>query len=147
MHTGIAGDKGAVDRACELAAEQGARRAIPLAVSVPSHCALMKPAAGELENLMQEIDIGAGQIPVVQNVDVAVHTDGASIRSALARQLWQPVRWSSTVQHLIGEGVTNFAECGPGKVLAGLNRRISREVAMTPLTDHAALAQTLESWK
>jgi [acyl-carrier-protein] S-malonyltransferase len=143
----IAGDKEAVDRACALADEAGARRAIPLAVSVPSHCALMRPAADQLEQLMRDMEVRPGDIPVMQNVDVAVHSNGDEIRSALARQLWQPVRWSASVQSLIGLGVTHFAECGPGKVLAGLNRRISREVTTAPLADHAALAQTLVDWK
>jgi [acyl-carrier-protein] S-malonyltransferase len=143
----IAGDREAVDRACALADEAGARRAIPLAVSVPSHCALMRPAADQLEQLMRDMEVRPGDIPVMQNVDVAVHSNGDEIRSALARQLWQPVRWSASVQSLIGLGVTHFAECGPGKVLAGLNRRISREVTTAPLADHAALAQTLVDWK
>jgi [acyl-carrier-protein] S-malonyltransferase len=143
----ISGDKEAVDRACALADEAGARRAIPLAVSVPSHCALMRPAADQLEQLMLDMEVRPGDIPVMQNVDVAVHSNGDEIRSALARQLWQPVRWSASVQSLIGLGVTHFAECGPGKVLAGLNRRISREVTTAPLADHAALAQTLVDWK
>jgi [acyl-carrier-protein] S-malonyltransferase len=143
----ISGDKEAVDRACALADEAGARRAVPLAVSVPSHCALMRPAADQLEQLMRGMEVRPGDIPVMQNVDVAVHSGGDEIRSALARQLWQPVQWSASVQSLIGLGVTQFAECGPGKVLAGLNRRISREVTTAPLADHAALEQTLVDWK
>lgn len=143
----IAGDTDAVDRACALADEAGARRAIPLAVSVPSHCALMHPAADQLERLMQAIEVRSGDIPVMQNVDVEVHPGGDEIRSALARQLWQPVRWSAGVQSLVDQGVTHFAECGPGKVLTGLNRRISRDVTTASFADHAALAQTLEDWK
>jgi len=95
----------------------------------------------------QAIEVRSGGIPVMQNVDVEVHPGGDEIRSALARQLWQPVRWSAGVQSLVDLGVTHFAECGPGKVLTGLNRRISRDVTTASLADHAALAQTLEDWK
>ncbi len=142
----ISGEKDAVDRACEGATEAGARRAIPLAVSVPSHCALMKTAAERLAQKLDAMEIRSGGIPVVQNVDVAVHADGHGIRDALARQLWQPVRWAKSIEWLIAQGAGRFAECGPGKVLAGLNRRISREVTTAALVDRATLEQTLENW-
>lgn len=142
----IAGNSEAVERACTLATEAGARAAIPLAVSAPSHCALMKPAAKKLEQVLSGVTISAGTIPVIHNVDVSVHRDSSEIRTALVRQLWQPVRWSATVQALAAKDVQRFAECGPGKVLAGLNRRISRDLATVALVDHVTLANTAKSW-
>jgi [acyl-carrier-protein] S-malonyltransferase len=142
----IAGEKAAVDRACELAVEAGARRAIPLAVSVPSHCALMKPAAEQLALALETIHFSPGNIPVIHNVDVQVHEDADNARTALVRQLWQPVRWSATIQDLASRQVTHFAECGPGKVLTGLNRRISREVTSQALLTAAELSSIQESW-
>ena len=142
----IAGDKDAVDRACTLASEAGARAAIPLSVSAPSHCLLMRPAAERFEKVLSTLAISEGEIPVIHNVDVASHQDSDEIRSALAMQLWQPVRWSATIQSLISMGVGHFAECGPGKVLAGLNRRISRDISTVALIDHDTLANTVKSW-
>jgi len=139
----IAGHREAVERACALALEAGARRAVPLAVSVPSHCALMRPAADALDGVMAELDFGAARIPVVHNVDVAVHADAREVRAALSRQLWQPVRWSDTVERLVGEGVERFVECGPGKVLSGLNKRIAREVASIALDSDQAVRAVL----
>lgn len=142
----IAGDRAAVERACALAVEAGARRAIPLAVSVPSHCALMRPAAGLLAVELQAIEIGQGSIPVLHNVDVRSHAGAAEIRQALVQQLWQPVRWSETILTLVAQGVTHFAECGPGKVLTGLNRRISRDVTSIALLTAAELEQVRDNW-
>lgn len=142
----IAGDREAVDRACSLASEAGARAAIPLAVSAPSHCLLMRPAAERLAKLLAELTISAGKIPVIHNVDVAAHEESDEIRSALAMQLWQPVQWSATIQSLVKMGAERFAECGPGKVLAGLNRRISRDIKTVALVDYASLVETAESW-
>ena len=142
----IAGNKEAVDRACALALEAGARRAVPLPVSVPSHCLLMKPAAERMEQVLEGIDVRAPGIPVIHNVDVTAKADPAAVRAALVQQLWQPVRWSDTIQWLIGEGVGRFAECGPGKVLAGLNRRISREVSTAALIDMETINETLNEW-
>ncbi len=152
----IAGDKAAVERACQLAGEAGARRTIPLAVSVPSHCALMQSAAEKLFDVLAGIVVVPGKIPVIHNVDVKVHNSmdndskihaGADeIRDALVRQLSQPVRWAASIQTLIGEGVTRFAECGPGKVLAGLNRRISRNISSVALITRENLAETLANW-
>lgn len=141
----IAGNREAVDRACDLARAAGARRAIPLAVSVPSHCALMKPAAEALQRIIREVDIAVPRVPVVHNVDVAVHDDPEEIRAALVRQLWQPVRWSATIEKLIAQGVRRFAECGPGKVLTGLNRRISRDVESVPLDSASAVAAAVNN--
>jgi len=140
----IAGHKKAVERVCESAPSAGARRAIPLAVSVPSHCALMKPAAVQLEAALGQLQLEAPRIPVVQNVDVQVHDDSSGIVDALSRQLWQPVRWTETIGFMKEQGVEKFLECGPGKVLAGLNRRITRESQTVALIDRAALSQALE---
>jgi len=142
----IAGDRAAVERACALAVEAGARRAIPLAVSVPSHCALMRPAAGLLAVELEAVEIRPASIPVLHNVDVQPHTSAAEIRQALVQQLWRPVRWSETIMALVGQGVTHFAECGPGKVLTGLNRRISREVTSAALLTAAELEQVRNTW-
>lgn len=142
----IAGEKEAVDRACELASEAGARRAVPLAVSVPSHCLLMKPAADAMAEVLETVFITAPGIPVLHNVDASTASDGAAIREALVQQLWQPVRWSETVQRLVDDGVERFAECGPGKVLAGLNRRICRSCETAAWVDLPSLQGSLENW-
>jgi [acyl-carrier-protein] S-malonyltransferase len=142
----IAGASDAVARACALAIEAGAMRAIPLAVSAPSHCALMRPAAEKLEDVLGNVTIKTPGIPVIHNVDVTAYEDENEIRAALVRQLWQPVRWSDTIRALLGQGVERFAECGPGKVLAGLNRRISRASTTVALVDYASLAETAENW-
>lgn len=142
----IAGDREAVDRACALATEAGARRAIPLAVSVPSHCALMRPAAAALDKVLAGIELSTPRIPVLHNVSTEPAGDAGSIREALAGQLWRPVRWSDTVLRLVADGVERFAECGPGKVLAGLNRRITRPSETVALVDTDALENTLENW-
>jgi len=142
----IAGASDAVARACALAIEAGAMRAIPLAVSAPSHCALMRPAAERLETVLGDVTIRAPEIPVIHNVDVTAYSDQSAIRAALVRQLWQPVRWSDTIRALLDQGVERFAECGPGKVLAGLNRRISRASTTVALVDYASLAETAENW-
>lgn len=139
----IAGHKAAVDRGCVLAKEKGAKRALPLPVSVPSHCALMQPAAEKLLAALNQIEVGTPAVPVLHNADVAIHTDPAAIRDALARQLHSPVRWVETVQTMAAQGVQLVAECGPGKVLAGLNKRIVEGLAGVALADAAALADTL----
>jgi [acyl-carrier-protein] S-malonyltransferase len=139
----IAGNKAAVDRGCALAKEKGAKRALPLPVSVPSHCALMKPAAEKLLAALGAIEVKSPSIPVLHNADVATHADPAAIRDALARQLYSPVRWVETVQAMAAQGIGLIAECGPGKVLASLNKRIVEGVAGVALADAAALADTL----
>jgi [acyl-carrier-protein] S-malonyltransferase len=113
---------------------------------VPSHCALMRPAAEKMQQVLADTPIAAPAIPVVHNVDVAPHADIEEIRSALVRQLWQPVRWSATIQLLADNGVTQFAECGPGKVLAGLNRRMVRALTTVALVDYGVLVETVENW-
>jgi [acyl-carrier-protein] S-malonyltransferase len=120
----IAGQAEAVARAIEACKAAGAKRALPLPVSVPSHCALMKPAADALLEAMQNIEFKTPSIPMINNVDVAVETSPDAIRSALHRQLFMPVRWVELVQHLGKSGVEQIIECGPGKVLCGLNKRI-----------------------
>lgn len=140
----IAGHKAAVDRGCALAKERGAKRALPLPVSVPSHCALMKPAAEKLLIALNAIEVKAPRVPVIHNADVASHSDPTAIRDALARQLYSPVRWVESMQAMAAQGVTRIAECGPGKVLAGLNKRILDNVPTLALADAAALAAALE---
>ncbi|MGQ5524598.1 ACP S-malonyltransferase [Chitinimonas sp. PSY-7] len=134
----IAGSKAAVERACERCKAAGAKRALPLPVSVPSHCALMKPAAEKLAAALAEIAIKSPSIPVLHNADVAAYTDPAQIKDALARQLFSPVRWVETIQQLQTNGVTVVAECGPGKVLAGLNKRIVEGMQSFTLTEPAS---------
>ena len=137
----IAGHKAAVERGCALAKEMGAKRALPLPVSVPSHCALMQPAAEKLLVAMGTIDIKAPNIPVIHNADVASHATPEAIRATLARQLYSPVRWVESMQAMQAAGVGLIAECGPGKVLAGLNKRILADVPTLALADAAALAE------
>ncbi|HJU50150.1 MAG TPA: ACP S-malonyltransferase [Pseudogulbenkiania sp.] len=143
----IAGAKAAVERAMELCKAKGAKRALPLPVSVPSHCALMKPAAERLAAALAEVEIKAPTIPVLHNADVASYSDPAQIRDALVRQLYSPVRWTETVQKLAADGVVQLAECGPGKVLAGLAKRIDGNVKGLALTDAAALQVACEELK
>ena len=140
----IAGHSDAVQLACELAREAGARRAIRLPVSVPSHCELMMPAAEAMSEELAGMDFHAARVDVIQNADVAAHAEAEAVRDALARQLWQPVRWTETIQSLLERGVNRFVECGPGKVLAGLNRRISRESEIVALTDSESLVAALQ---
>ncbi|ERE00228.1 ACP S-malonyltransferase [Pseudogulbenkiania ferrooxidans] len=135
----IAGNKGAVERAMDLCKAKGAKRALPLPVSVPSHCSLMRPAAERLAEALQGVHLNAPAIPVLHNADVASYNDASQIRDALTRQLYMPVRWTETIQKLAADGVTIMAECGPGKVLAGLAKRIDGNVKCLALTDRAAL--------
>lgn len=130
----IAGTTVAINRACELAKAAGAKRALQLPVSVPSHCCLMKPAAAKLAAAMEQINISKPQIPVLHNVDVAVHSEPETIKQALVQQLYSPVRWTETVSKLVSDGITEFAECGPGKVLAGLAKRIDKSASCVALT-------------
>ena len=139
----IAGNRAAVDRAIEICKEKGAKRALPLPVSVPSHCALMRPAAEELAERLATITLHTPSIKVVNNVDVAVETAPATIREALVRQLHSPVRWTESVRLLAARGVTGIVECGPGKVLAGLNRRIEKGMSVIAVQDSAGLAEAV----
>jgi len=142
----IAGNKAAVERGMVLAKEKGAKRALPLPVSVPSHCALMKPAAEKLRAALDEINVRAPSVPVLHNADVATHDSADAIRDALARQLYSPVRWVESMFALRDQGVQLIAECGPGKVLAGLNKR-TLEIPTLAMADAAALADVLEKSK
>jgi len=137
----IAGNKGAVERAIVAAKARGAKRALLLPVSAPFHSSLLKPAAERLAERLAQVAIAAPAIPVVHNVDVATHGAPDEIRAALARQAASPVRWTETVQWLGAHGVTQIVECGPGKVLAGLARRIDDRLAAFALTDGAAIAE------
>lgn len=139
----IAGQVAAVERAVELAKEAGAKRAVILPVSVPSHCELMKPAAEKLAERLAAITVSAPQIPVINNADVSKASDADSIRDALVRQLYSPVRWVETVQAMAGEGVDTLIECGPGKVLVGLNKRIVKEMNTAALFDPAGFEAAL----
>ena len=138
----IAGNKAAVDRAMELCKAKGAKRALPLAVSVPSHCALMKPAAERFAESVNAIEWKAPQIPVVQNVTAAIAADLDALKHDLLAQLYQPVRWVECVQTLAANGAVNLVECGPGKVLAGLNKRCADGVTTYNLKTPDAVAAT-----
>jgi [acyl-carrier-protein] S-malonyltransferase len=129
----IAGNKAAVERAMMLAKEKGAKRAIQLPVSVPSHCELMLPAAKQLAEYLKNVQINAPEIPVLHNADVVAYSDSDKIKDALVRQLHSPVRWVETVQFLHRLQINKTAECGPGKVLAGLTKRIVAEIPCTAL--------------
>ena len=139
----VAGHKTAVERTVDLAKAKGAKRALLLPVSVPSHCALMQPAAEQLATVLEGVAIQSPQIPVINNVDVAMPTDPVAIRSALVRQLHSPVRWVETVQKMAADGVDRLIECGPGKVLVGLNKRIERNMAAQAVFDADSLAAAL----
>ena len=137
----IAGNKAAVERGMEIAKAKGAKRALPLPVSVPSHCALMKPAAEKLAEYLKNVTINSPQIPVMHNADVSSYNASDKIKDALVRQLYSPVRWVETVQTIHAQGITNAAECGPGKVLAGLTKRIVTDLPCTALTSSEAVKE------
>ena len=139
----IAGSKAAVERACEAAKAAGAKRALPLPVSAPFHSSLLKPAADVLADALGKIQVSAPAIPVINNVDVAQVEDPAAIRDALVRQAWHPVRWVETIQAMKAQGVTHVVECGPGKVLAGLIKRIDGDLVGLTITDPASLEAAL----
>lgn len=140
----IAGNKEAVERAGAACKAAGAKRALPLPVSVPSHCALMKPAAEKLAVALQDITFNAPLVPVVNNVDVRAETAPEAIRSALVRQLYSPVRWTESVEFMAAEGVTLLLEVGPGKVLTGLTKRIVDTLTAAAVNDTASLSAALE---
>ncbi|CFR05067.1 ACP S-malonyltransferase [Yersinia kristensenii] len=141
----IAGNKDAVERAGAACKAAGAKRALPLPVSVPSHCALMKPAADKLAAALEEIEFQAPLFPVVNNVDVKTEVSPEAIRSALVRQLYNPVRWTESVEFMASEGVERLLEVGPGKVLTGLTKRIVDTLAAAPVNDVATLTSALEN--
>ncbi|MFT4463762.1 MAG: ACP S-malonyltransferase [Sodalis sp. (in: enterobacteria)] len=140
----IAGHKEAVERAGVFCKEAGAKRALPLPVSVPSHCALMRPAAEKLAQALEAVTFVAPRIPVINNVDVRAEQDPAAIRQALVRQLYSPVRWTETVEYLAAQGVEVLLEVGPGKVLTGLTKRIVGTLSGAAVNDPASLAAAIE---
>jgi [acyl-carrier-protein] S-malonyltransferase len=137
----IAGNKAAVERGMEIAKAKGAKRALALPVSVPSHCALMKPAAESLAVYLQNVPMTASNVPVIHNADVLAYSDVNQMKDALVRQLYSPVRWVETVQSTYNQGIINSAECGPGKVLAALTKRIVAELPCVALTNVESLAE------
>lgn len=141
----IAGNAAAVERAMAAAKEAGAKRALPLPVSVPSHCSLMKAAADKLAEALKTIDIKQPQIRVIHNADVAAYDSPEAIKDALVRQLYSPVCWTETVNTLVSEGITESAECGPGKVLAGLAKRINKEAVCSALVSSDSVKAFVEA--
>jgi [acyl-carrier-protein] S-malonyltransferase len=139
----IAGHKAAVERACEAAKAAGAKRALLLPVSAPFHSSLLKPAAEVLAKALAEVSLSAPAIPVVNNVDVATPAEPAAISDALVRQAWHPVRWVETIRAMKAQGITHVVECGPGKVLTGLVKRIDGEMTGLSITDPASLDAAL----
>ncbi|MEN3295810.1 MAG: [acyl-carrier-protein] S-malonyltransferase [Burkholderiales bacterium] len=143
----IAGHKSAVERACEAAKAKGAKRALPLPVSAPFHSSLLKPASDRLREYMANLGFAAPQIPLINNVDVAIIRDAAGIKDALVRQAASPVRWVETIQKMAADGVTHVIECGPGKVLTGLTKRINGELIGEAIVDQPSLDKALELLK
>ena len=143
--TVIAGSKAAVERACEACKARGAKRAVLLPVSAPFHSSLIRPAADKLAARLADLTFSAPQIPVINNVDVALETDPEKIKGALIRQAYSPVRWVETIQKMAASGATTVAECGPGKVLSGLSKRCADGVTGLALSDLAAIEAALST--
>ncbi|WP_247422122.1 ACP S-malonyltransferase [Ralstonia pseudosolanacearum] len=143
----IAGAKAAVEKACEIAKAKGAKRALPLPVSAPFHSSLLKPASDRLREYLSGVTVGAPAIPVINNVDVALVSDPAAIKDALVRQAASPVRWVETVQKMKADGIARVVECGPGKVLAGLTKRIDGDIVGDAIFDPASLEAVLVQLK
>jgi [acyl-carrier-protein] S-malonyltransferase len=143
----IAGHKSAVERACEVAKAKGAKRALPLPVSAPFHSSLLKPASDRLRDFMASLSFAAPQISLINNVDVAVAQDAAGIKDALVRQAASPVRWVEAIQKMAADGVTHVIECGPGKVLTGLTKRINGDLIGEAIVDQPSLDKALELLK
>ncbi|HLO95955.1 MAG TPA: ACP S-malonyltransferase, partial [Burkholderiaceae bacterium] len=139
--TVIAGTKAGVDKACELLKAAGAKRALPLAVSAPFHSSLMKPAAERLRERLAAVDFKPMAIPVINNIDVGISADADALRDALYRQAFGPVRWVEIVQAIKARGISHVIECGPGKVLAGLAKRVDAEIQSATVLDPASLAE------
>jgi len=140
----VAGHRAAVERAMALAKEKGAKRAVMLPMSAPSHCSLMKPAADRLKRKLDEVEIRQPIVPVIHNRFVEAFDDPARIRQALVEQLDHPVRWIETVQYLAAHGIKRIVECAPGKVLTGLSKRIAGDAECIALTDAAAIDAALK---
>lgn len=139
----IAGNRAAVERAMEVAKGKGAKRAVILPMSVPSHCSLMKPAAERMRERLKAVKIGTSNVPVLHNADVRSAGSADAVRDALVRQLYQPVRWADTIRAMVSDGATHIVECGPGKVLAGLNKRIAPAVPIYSFGDEPAFREAL----
>ncbi len=137
--TVIAGSKAAVERACAECKARGAKRALLLPVSAPFHSSLMRPAAAKLATRLAELNFAAAQLPVINNVDVAIESDPDRIKDALVRQAYSPVRWVETIRKMAAMDITTVAECGPGKVLAGLSKRCADQLTSIALADRAAM--------
>jgi len=142
----IAGNVAAVERAMLAAKAAGAKRAVLLPVSVPSHCALMESAAKKLDEQLQDTVIDTPKMTLIHNVDVASHSAPEVIRNALKEQLYKPVRWADSIKFMHDQGVTCFVECGPGKVLVGLNKRIAKDAEQLSIYDQATLNKVLEQF-
>lgn len=143
----IAGSKAGVDRACEIAKAKGAKRALPLSVSAPFHSSLLKPASDKLSEYLAGIPFSAPAIPLINNVDVAIVNDVAAIKDALVRQAARPVRWVETINKMHADGISHVIECGPGKVLTGLTKRIQGELTGDTVFDQVSLEKVLELLK
>ena len=143
--TVIAGDADAVDRAMALCKEAGAKRALPLNVSVPSHCALMRPAAEKLQAGLDKVEFGKAQIPVLQNVNAQASADPEEIKKNLIKQLYTPVLWVDSIKAMREYGIERIIECGPGKVLSGLIRRIEPDIACSAVDESASLRGAIEA--
>lgn len=143
----IAGHAPAVERAIEAARQAGAKRAVKLPVSVPSHCSLMLPAAEKLAEKLQNISFGMPGMTLIHNVDVNAHSAPEVIKNALKEQLYKPVRWTDSIKFMHEQGVTGFVECGPGKVLQGLNKRIAKNAEHLAIYDSASLAKVMEYYQ
>jgi [acyl-carrier-protein] S-malonyltransferase len=140
----IAGHKDAVQRACDAAKEKGAKRALILPVSAPFHSSLLRPASDRLRVYLNDVAFNAPALPLINNVDVAINNDPVAIKDALVRQAASAVRWVETVQKMAGEGITHVIECGPGKVLAGLAKRINGDLTGEAIVDQVSLDKILE---
>ena len=143
----IAGANDAVTKACELLKAAGAKRALPLPVSAPFHSSLLQPASEKLKAYLANIEFKAPTIAVINNVDVAILNDPVAIKDALVRQAAKPVRWQETIQAMAGQGISEVVECGPGKVLAGLTKRINDQLTGVPMFDEASLNEVLATLK
>jgi len=139
----VAGSKAAIERILIVAKEMGAKRALPLPVSVPSHCDLMKPAAEQLAEKLKSVTFNTASIPVINNVDVVAEFEADKIRDALVRQLYNPVRWVEIIQKMAEDGVDQLIECGPGRVLVGLNKRIDKSMSAEAVFDQASFDKAL----
>ncbi len=143
----IAGHKNAILRGIEMTKARGAKRAIMLPMSIPSHCALMQPAADKMKQQLQQVTLQSPKIPVLHNADVKTHSNAADIQEILVRQLTGPVRWVNTIKAFAASGITHIVECGPGKVLAGLNKRIDQNLQQLSLADSEAIRQAINNFR